>query len=382
VNDRMPGAVKAAILERVGQPLQVDAIRFEDLGPTDVLVRTIASGLCHSDLEVMGGSLSAPLPIVLGHELAGIVEAIGPGVTTVRPGDHVVGSWMPNCGRCFYCVRDQPVLCSRTAATLGAGGLTDGRTRLRRGVATVSHFSGISSHAQYSILPEEGAIAIPSEMPLDRACLLGCAVSTGVGGAIRVARVGVGSSVAVVGCGAVGLSSIQGARLAGASIIVAIDRHPARLELAGRLGATHTVDTNAADPIERVRQWTHGRGVDHSIEAGGSEATMRIALEVARPGAVVVILGKVGVDKEISLRFGSLMGERWITRSSYGGVRPPRDFPLLARAYLDGRLQLDALIDRRIVFHEINDAFGQMARAEVVRVVLEPWREDMPLPGA
>jgi S-(hydroxymethyl)glutathione dehydrogenase/alcohol dehydrogenase len=209
-------------------------------------------------------------------------------------------------------------------------------------------------------------------MPLDRACLLGCAVATGVGGAIRVARLAVGSSVAVVGCGAVGLNSIQGARLAGAETVIAVDLDPARLRLAVELGATHAIDPKAEDPIAAVHRLTEGRGVDCAIEAGGREATMRLALEVTRPGGDVVILGKVAFDATVSFRFGSMMGERRITRSSYGGVRPARDFPMLARAYLDGRLRLDELITRRIGFDEINEAFAAMAAGTVVRAVLQP----------
>jgi S-(hydroxymethyl)glutathione dehydrogenase/alcohol dehydrogenase len=348
---------------------------LQELAPSDVLVRNVASGLCHSDLEIMLGSLAAPMPIVLGHELAGIVEAVGLDVTSVRAGDHVVGSWMPNCGQCFYCVRDQPVLCQRTAATHGRGMLPDGRSRMSLDGRPVNHFSGISSHAQYSILSESSAIPIPVDMPLDVACLLGCSVATGVGGVIRVARVAVGSSVAVVGCGAVGLNSIQGARLAGAELIVAIDRDEGRLTRALRFGATLLINTGEVDPIEVVHAATDGRGSDYVIEAGGAEATMRIALEVSRPGATVVILGKVGPDVGVTFRFGSMMGERWITRSSYGGVRPSRDFPLLCQAYLQGRLLLDDLIDRRVSFPELNDAFGQMQRGEIVRAVLDPWRD-------
>jgi S-(hydroxymethyl)glutathione dehydrogenase/alcohol dehydrogenase len=195
-----------------------------------------------------------------------------------------------------------------------------------------------------------------------------------VGGVIRIARATAGSSVAVVGCGAVGLSSVQGARLAGAELIVAIDRDRGRLARAERFGATHTIDSQALDAIEVVRSLTDGRGVDYAIEAGGAEATMQLAVEVSRPGATVVILGKVAFDQPVSFRFGSLMSERWITRSSYGGVRPLRDFPELARAYLGGRLMLDELIDRRIGFGEVNAAFEAMARGEVVRAVLDPWR--------
>jgi S-(hydroxymethyl)glutathione dehydrogenase / alcohol dehydrogenase len=366
---------RAGVFRRVGQPIQVTDVQFLEMGPRDVLVHNTASGLCHSDLEIMLGSLGAPLPIVLGHELAGVVEAIGRDVTSLVVGDHVVGSWMPNCGRCFYCIRDQPVLCIRTAATLGRGGLVDGESRMVVDGRVVSHFSGISSHSQYSMLSEESAISIPYEMPLELACMLGCSVATGVGGVLRVAQVVVGSSVAVVGCGAVGLNSVQGARLAGADLIIALDRDPAKLVRAEAFGATHMINTSDADPVELIHSLTEGRGTDYVIESAGTETTMQIALEVSRPGGRVVILGKMAPEREVTFRFGSMMGERWITRSSYGGVRPARDFPLLCRAFLEGRLLLEELVDRRISFDEINDAFDQMQRGEIVRAILDPWRD-------
>jgi S-(hydroxymethyl)glutathione dehydrogenase/alcohol dehydrogenase len=369
---------QAAVLRAVGSPLTVESLTHAPLQSTDVRVRIMASGLCHSDLEIIQGTLQMRLPVVLGHEGAGIVEEAGSAVTHVAPGDHVVASWIPNCGDCFYCIRDLPVLCERNAKAGGTGGLPDGTSRLSSDTEPINHFSFISSHAQYSVIPENGAIKVPEDIPFDRACLLGCAVATGVGGATRVGRVTIGSSVAVVGCGAVGLSSIQGARMAGADTIIGVDLDPARLELATRLGATHVVDARAEYPISVIRGLTGGRGVDVSIEAGGRQATMQLAFEVSRPGADVVILGKVGVDQTVSFRFGSMMGERRIIRSSYGGSRPARDFPLLAQAYLDGRLLLDEMITQRIGFAEINAAFDGMAAGTIVRAVLEPAATSAP----
>ena len=371
----MTTTFRAAVLRAIDAPLTIEEVSVPATGPSDVLVRIVASGLCHSDLEIMQGQLRAPLPIVLGHEGAGIVEDVGSAVTQVHVGDHVVGSWMPNCGRCFYCIRDLPVLCERSGAANAIGGLPDGARRLVHGDEPINHFSFISSHAEYAVLTEASAVVMPAGMPLDLACLFGCAVATGVGGAIRVGRVSVGSSVAVVGCGAVGLNSIQGARMAGAGIVIGIDVDPARLQIALALGATYVLDARTEDVIAVAQRLTDGRGVDCSIEAGGREATMRLALEVSRPGGDVVILGKLAFDAPLTLRFGSLMGERRIVRSSYGGVRPARDFPLLARAYLDGRLHLDELITRRIGFDEINDAFAGMVAGTVVRAVLDPRRD-------
>jgi len=214
---------KAAVLHQVNQPLTIETLQMAPLAPTDVLVRIRASGLCHTDLEVMQGSLPYPLPIVLGHEGAGVVEATGSEVTQVKPGDHVICSWNPHCGHCFYCERDLPILCEPFSRNQPRGFLLDGRSRMTRDGATVYHYSVTSTHAQYTVVPESGAIAIPKEISLDRACIIGCGVMTGVGAAVRKAKVQAGSSVAVIGCGAVGLNVIQGAQLIDAGQIIGVD---------------------------------------------------------------------------------------------------------------------------------------------------------------
>jgi S-(hydroxymethyl)glutathione dehydrogenase/alcohol dehydrogenase len=362
---------KAAVLHQVGQPLVVEEIECPALGPFDVLVEVRASGLCHTDLEVIQGSLAYPLPIVLGHEGAGVVARVGASVTRVRPGDHVVCSWNPHCGHCWYCVRDQPILCEPFLRHQPAGRQLDGGIRYRRpGGAPVHHFSVMSSHAQYCVVPESGAVAVPKEMPFDRACLIGCGVMTGVGAVSRLARVQAGSSVAVIGCGAVGLNVVQGAALEQADVIVAIDRDPAKLELARRFGATHVLGPDCADVPAAVRALTDGRGADYAFECAGGEAALQTMYDVMRPGGDGVILGKVNVDRKVSLRFGSMMGEKRVIRSSYGGARPSRDFPWLARRYLEGRLELDALITLRLPLERINEGFDAMARGEVVRAVV------------
>lgn len=360
---------QAAVLHRVNDPLRIETVELDRLGPGDVLIRNHASGLCHTDLEVMQGSLAYPMPIVLGHEGAGVVEAVGEAVTSVKAGDHVVASWNPTCGHCFYCERDQPILCEPFTRHQPAGHLLDGQCRMSLGGRALHHFSVVSSHAQYSVVPESGAIPIPPEMPLDRACLIGCGVMTGVGAVSRMARLESGSSAAIVGCGAVGLNAIQGARIEHASRIIAIDRDPQRLALALRFGAT---DVLAADDstVDAVRTLTAGRGADAVFECAGAEAALQLALEVTRPGGQLIILGKTEVNRRISLRFGSMMGEKRIVRSSYGGARPRRDFPWLAALYLKGELLLDELITTRLPLARINDGFDAMRRGETVRTVI------------
>ena len=360
---------RAAVLYRLGTPLSIVSVERAPLAPGDVLIRNRASGLCHTDLEVIDGSLVYPLPIVLGHEGAGVVEAVGAGVTLVRPGDHVVASWNPHCGHCFYCDRDLPILCEPFTREQPRGNLLDGASRLRWNGARLNHFSVVSSHAEYSVVPESGAIKVPDEMPFDRACLLGCGVMTGVGAVSRLARVEAGAIVVVIGCGAVGLNVIQGAVLQQAALVIAIDRDPDKRSLATRFGATHTLAADEA-ALDAVKSLSAGRGADHVFEAAGAEASLQLALEVTRPGGQLVILGKTAVNKHVSLRFGSLMGEKSIVRSSYGGARPRRDFPWLARLYLDGKLELDALISSRLPLARINEGFDAMRRGAGVRHVV------------
>jgi S-(hydroxymethyl)glutathione dehydrogenase/alcohol dehydrogenase len=361
---------RAAVLHGAEEPLRIEDVELPDPGPFDVLVRNHASGLCHSDLEVMQGSLRLPRPIVLGHEGAGIVAAVGAEVRRVRVGDAVVASWNPHCGHCFYCEAGQAILCEPFTRNQPQGRFPDGRTRLTLDGSPLHHFGVVSSHAEYSMLPESGAIPIPPEMPLDRACLIGCGVMTGVGAVVRMARVEPGGTIAVVGCGAVGLNAVQGGRIAGAERIVALDPNPARLQLAAKLGATDVAHAEDA-AVAAVKSITAGRGADAVFECAGTEASLQLALELTRPGGQLVILGKLPVDQRVSLRFGALMGERRIVRSSYGGARPSRDFPWLAGLYLKGELMLDPLITTRLPLERINEGFDGMRRGEVVRAVLK-----------
>jgi len=362
---------RAAVLEEIDKPMRIAEVEAGPLGHGQVLVRLGASGLCHTDLEVMIGQISYPLPIILGHEGAGTVEAVGSGVTLVRPGDKVICSWNPNCGHCFYCDRDQPILCEPFREHQPKGRLTDGSIKLSLDGKPLHHFSVMSSHAEYCIVPESGAIPVPREIPDHLACLIGCGVMTGVGAVSRFARVGAGSIVAVVGCGAVGLNAVQGARLERAAEVIAIDPSEQRRAMAQKLGATVVLDPRTDNVVREVQRLSSRRGADYVFECAGSEGAMQSAIEMSRPGGEIVILGKVNVDQRVSFRFGSLMGERRITRSSYGGARPRRDFPWLARLCLDGDLDLQSLISERIALSEINAGFDRMRRGETIRTVVD-----------
>ena len=362
---------RAAVLHAAHTPLAVETVVAEGLRRNDVLVRLKAAGLCHTDLEVVTGSLRYPMPIVLGHEAAGIVEEVGPEAQGVSVGDHVVLSWNPHCGHCFYCDRDLPILCESYLAHGPKAVAFDGesRTRLKDG-RELKRLMFIGAFGEYAVVADHQAIPMPKELPFDRACLIGCGVMTGVGAALNVARIAHGDTVMVIGCGAVGLSAVQGARLAGAGQIIAVDLDDQKLTLAERVGATLPVNAGNEDPIAIARAKTGGRGVDVVLEAAGSAIGFRTAIEAVRPGGEVIWLGKIDVESEIAFRWGSLMAEKRIRRSSYGGARPARDFPLLARAYLDGRLFLDELITRHIALADINDGFAALQSGAAIRSVV------------
>ncbi|MCO6419653.1 Zn-dependent alcohol dehydrogenase [Siccirubricoccus sp. KC 17139] len=362
---------RAAVLRAIGQPMAIERIRIAPLAPGDVLVKTAAASLCHTDLEVIEGQFGLTLPAVLGHEAAGTIAALGEGVTGLAPGDPVVLSWNPHCGGCFYCRRAQPILCEPYLANGPKAVHFDGRPRLAcDDGATLHQLMYLGGFAEYVVVPVQQAVRVPREMPLDRACLLGCAVMTGFGAATHIARIGWGEVVMVIGAGAVGLAAIQGARLAGAGRIIAVDPNPARRAMAERAGATTLCDPAQEDPAALARRLTAGRGADAVIEAAGVPASLRASVEAVRPGGQVVWLGKLGVNAEMPFRWGALMQEKRITRSSYGGARPAEDFPLLAEAYLAGKLDLDSLITARIGLEEINQGFAALKRGEAIRSVV------------
>src|SRR5580704_1578030 len=362
---------RAAVLQAPRTPMTVETVTAGAPKPRDVLVRMKAAGLCHTDLEVIEGSLRYPMPIVLGHEAAGIVQAVGPAAQGVAVGDHVVLSWNPHCGHCFYCDRDLPILCETYLAQGPKAVAFDGESRLRI-VEGGDHrqLMFLGAFAEYAIVADHQAIVMPKEIPFDRACLIGCGVMTGVGAALNVASISYRDTVMVIGCGAVGLSAVQGARLAGADEIIAVDLDDKKLALAEEVGATARINAGREDVVAIAKAKTGGRGVDVVLEAAGSPKGFGLSVEAVRPGGEVIWLGKTDVTAEVAFRWGALMGEKRIRRSSYGGARPARDFPLLARAYLDGRLFLDPLITRHIALEEINDGFAALKSGAAIRSVV------------
>lgn len=331
---------KAAVLRQTNAPMTIETVEVGPVQPGDVLVRVRAASLCHTDLEAIEGGLAVQLPIVLGHEAAGEICETGAGVTDLAVGDRVVLSWNPHCGSCFYCDRAQPILCRQFLANGPKGFHFDGRPRLTcdaPGIAGAMHqLMYLGGFMEYVVVPAQSAIRVPAAMPFDRAALIGCGVMTGVGAATRIADLRWGAVALVIGCGAVGLSAVQGCRLAGAGAIIAVDPNPARRQLAQALGATHAVGADLAEAQDMAKSLTDGRGADVVIEAAGRPEGFAMSVELVRPGGNVVWLGKTGVGEEVAFRWGSLMQEKRITRSSYGGGAAGGGFSA-AGARLSGR---------------------------------------------
>jgi Zn-dependent alcohol dehydrogenase len=330
-----------------------------------------AGGVCHSDLHVMTGHLAAPLPAILGHEGSGVVAEVGPGVTSIRPGDHVIPLWRLSCGECEYCTGGRSALCPAGTQIRMTGRLLDGTSRFSVDGKEIKHFAGVSSFAEYSVIPEKSALRIPPDFPLDRAALLGCAVITGVGAVINAARVSPGSSVAVFGAGGVGLNVVQGAALAGAEKIIAVDLLENKLDFARRFGATHTVNASGGKPVEQIRSLTGGRGVDYAFEVIGLPATIRQAYDSLAKRGVAVVVGVTPFETEVSVPVMSLVfEERVLTGSVYGSSRPRIDIPKLIDLYHAGKLKLDELLTRTYPFERINEAYEALGRGEVARSVV------------
>jgi len=357
------------VLRTAWSALAIERLSIANLADTDVVVRIAATSLCHTDLEAVEGQLGTPLPMLPGHEAAGTVDWIGSAVTRVAIGDPVIVSWNPHCGGCFYCQRQQPILCEEYRAHAAASLHFDGKPRLFVDGEAVHPLMYAGTFAELAVVTQACAIPIPRAMPLELACLIGCGVMTGVGAALNIAKVTPGSNVTVIGCGAVGLSAIQGARLAKAARIVAVDRDANRLALARRMGATHTLAADD-DLLHAHAELTAGRGADYVFEAAGNQAAFRSSVEIVRPGGQVVWLGKLLVGQDVAFRWGSLMGEKKIVRSSYGGATPASDFPMLVDAYLAGDLLLDDYVTSRITLADVNDRLARLKQGLEIRSVI------------
>ncbi|MDH3451117.1 MAG: Zn-dependent alcohol dehydrogenase [Gammaproteobacteria bacterium] len=362
---------RAAVLFEAGQKLEVREVDVQDPGPGEVRIRMAAGGVCHSDLHVMTGHLKAPLPAILGHEGAGIVADVGAGVTAVQPGDHVIPLWRLSCGECEYCSGGRPALCAAGTEIRWSGRLLDGTTRFKLDGEEIKHFAGVSSFSNYTVLPEQAVLKIPDDIPLERAALLGCAVITGVGAVIHGADVKPGRTVAVFGTGGVGVNVVQGAALAGAEKIIAVDLLASRLEQAQRFGATHAVNAADGDPVEQIRDLTGGRGVDYSFEVIGLPLTMRQAYDCLAKRGVAMMVGITPTTAEVTIPSLSLVyEERVVTGSLYGSAAPKIDIPRLIDLYRAGKLMLDELLTRTYPIEEINQAYSDLESGATLRSVV------------
>lgn len=358
--------MKAAVLEAFNEPLRIRDVALADPGRDEVLVRTAAVGVCHSDLHMYKGFRPGlPLPAVLGHEVSGIVEKVGAGVADLMPGDHVVGTLAAHCGHCAQCVSGRLTLCQDTRVKQPPGQAQ----RIRAGTHSISQIFNLSGFAEMMLVHRSTLVRIREDMPLDRAALLGCAVITGTGAVFRTAKVQAGQAVAVLGCGGIGLAAINGAQIAGAGRIIAIDRVGAKLELARTFGATDVIDATCADVVAAVQDLTHG-GVDHAFECIGQASTVEQCWRMLRPAGAATILGVFGPTDKIAIGGADLLLEKRLLGSMLGSARPPADIPALVDFYLQGRLKLDELISRRIELGRINEAFDAMERGEVARNVV------------
>ena len=341
-----------------------------DLDPPkagEVLIKMKATGVCHSDLSVANGTIPSPFPVVLGHEGSGIVEQIGEGVSNVQPGDHVAISFIPNCGECYHCIRSEPYLCSVAKQD---GNLFDGTTRVHKDGKDIFVMSFVGLMAEYAVVPSACVIAIDKTFDFKAAALVGCGVSTGVGAAIKTAQVKPGSTVAVFGCGGVGLNVIQGARIAGAGTIIAVDLSQEKMEMARQFGATHTI-TPGAEPIKEIFELTNGIGVDYAFEVVGSAALVEQCIKATRRAGMIVMVGVGRLDDKFSVRAPIMVfTAKTIKGCMYGGVSFKTDFPMYLEMYRQGQLDLDSLITRTYTLDDAMQAFDDLQKGANARGVI------------
>ena len=357
--------MKAAVLRSIPGELTIEDVQIDDPGPREVLVQTVAAGVCHSDLHYLTGAYDTPTPTVMGHESAGVVEAVGEEVSYVSPGDHVITSLSVFCGHCEYCLSGRMALCPHEDTMRPAGAAP----RLAQDGEIVHQYADVSSFAEQLLVHEPALVKVRADMPLDRAALIGCAVTTGLGAVFRTAAVAPGETVAVIGCGGVGLSAIQGARIAGAGRIIAIDVVASKLEMASAMGATDTIDASDVDPVEIVLELTSG-GVNHAFDAIGRARTPAQAFAMLRPAGTATIIGMIALGETVELPGVDFLAEKRIQGSCMGSNQFRTDAPRFVDFYFDGRLDLDSLITDRLKLDDIGRAMHALEKGEAARSVV------------
>ncbi|MGZ5097704.1 MAG: zinc-dependent alcohol dehydrogenase family protein [Usitatibacter sp.] len=370
--------IRAAVLNAMGaampyaksKPLTIEELELRPPGPGEVLVRMGAAGLCHSDLSVINGDRPRPTPMALGHEAAGVIEELGAGVSDLKKGDHVVLVFIPSCGHCNPCAEGRPALCEPGAAANTAGTLLTGERRLFKDGKPINHHMGCSAFAEAAVVSRHSIVKVDPDLPLEEAALFGCAVLTGVGAVVNTAQVRVGSTVAVVGLGGVGLASVLGAVAAGARAIVAVDLSDDKLALARKLGATHTFNAADADVVEKVKQATRG-GVDYAIEMAGSVRAFDTAYRITRRGGTTVTAGLPPPTATWAMPSTNLVAEERTIKGSYiGTCVPSRDLPRYIDLYMQGKLPVDKLMSGKLKLEQINEGFDLLHEGKAVRQVL------------
>lgn len=357
--------MKAAVLREVGKPLVIEDVQIAKPAPREVLIRTAAAGVCHSDLHFVEGSYPYLLPTVLGHESAGIVEEVGSDVRYVKKGDHVITCLSAFCGDCNYCLTGRMSLCRSPEVQRAPGDAP----RLSKDGAVVNQFLNLSSYAEQMLVHEHALVKVREDMPLDRAALIGCGVTTGVGAVHNTARVQPGSTVAVVGCGGVGLACVNGAAIAGAGRIIAVDRVASKLELAKTFGATDLVNAAEGDAVQQIRELTGG-GVDYSFEAIGLKATAEQCFQMLCPGGTATIIGMIPVGTMVEVHGVDFLAEKKLQGCTMGSNRFRVDMPRYIEFYLQGKLHLDEMVSQRLPLEQVNDALDALKQGEVARTVL------------
>ena len=364
--------VRAAVAFEAGEPLRIETVQLEGPREGEVLVEIKATGICHTDKYTLSGADPEGLfPAILGHEGAGIVVDVGPGVRSLRPGDHVIPLYTPECRQCKSCLSRKTNLCTSIRATQGRGLMPDGSSRFSIGGKPLLHYMGCSTFANYTVLPEIALARVHDDAPFETICYIGCGVTTGIGAVLFTAKVEPGSTVVVFGLGGIGLNVIQGARMVGAAMIVGVDVNPAREAMARRFGMTHFVNSKEVDDlVGHLVELTKG-GADYSFECVGNTTLMRQALECAHRGwGVATIIGVASAGQEIATRpFQLVTGRRWIG-SAFGGARGRTDVPRIVDWYMDGRINIDDLITHRLPLERINEGFDLMTRGESIRSVV------------
>ena len=366
----MAKSMKAAVLYEPNTPLKVEKVTLDEPQANEVLVKIVATGLCHSDLHFMKGEMPAPMPVVPGHEGAGIVEKVGPSVTTLQTGDHVVMMVSFSCGKCRYCIEGKPTMCVENLPIQSMATLPGGGKRLHKGKDELNHLFGLASYAEYAVVHERSCVKVREDAPLDVVCLLGCGTSTGIGAAINSTGIKPGESIAIFGCGGVGLSAVIGAKLAGAGKIIAVDTLDKKLAMAKKLGADHLINVSQDDPITKVMELTGG-GADYALECIGNVNVMSQAFASIRFGGKLIVVGMAPLGTMFSIATYEFLLGKTVTGTVQGDINPQIDIPRYIDLFMDGKLPIDKLITRSYTLDEINDAFEALEKGKVIRSVIK-----------